>query len=864
MLTTAAERGTERSLRGIVERAPLIVALAVVLAAAALAYALPHLRVNTGTEDMISAEVPFRQNRSAFLEAFPQFRNPVIAVIEGAVPERVEQAAARLAAALQDDSQFAAVDYPDGEPFFASHGLLYLDEAALATLSDRLAAAQPLLGALAADPSLRGLASFVELALTDAGPDGPLPAELDRLLGRMAAAVAAQEAGLPGEMSWRQALQEPGSTTTRQLVIAEPRVDPSSLQPAAPALQSLRAQAAALGIDAGHGLNLSLTGPAALDLEELQSVRAGASLAAVLTTLAVTLLLVWGLRSFRLIAATLITLGIGLILTAAFAALAIGRLNLISVTFAVLFVGLGVDFGIHLVLRYREAHADEDDYRRALCAAIRGVGGPLSLSALCAALGFLAFAPTDYQGLAELGIISAAGMVIAWLASLTLLPALLSLMGAPRRIRRPDDSAILDSILRRPRIVLGLTVVLALASLPALPHIAFDFDPLHLKDPESESVRTFRALAADDAASVDVVEVLAGSLAEAETIAARLGGLGEVGRTLTLASFVPADQDAKLALIDELAFLIGPVLEPAPAPPIDDAARQAALADLAASVHTAANDANPGAARLAGVLGDLQAGAGAPARAELETRLLGTLPDLLERLRQALQAGPVALEDLPESLRARWVNPAGAARVVAAPATPLTDNAALAGFARAVLAVEPRATGTPVIVTEAGTAVVGAFKEASWLALGLITLLLALVLRRVRDILLVLAPLALAVLFTAASAVVLGLSLNFANVIVLPLLLGLGVSGAIHVVMRWREEALRQTVAATSTPRAVLFSALTTIASFGSLALSRHLGLASMGLLLTIAIVSSLICTLVVLPSALALVDRRAGRGSGT
>jgi hypothetical protein len=241
----------------------------------------------------------------------------------------------------------------------------------------------------------------------------------------------------------------------------------------------------------------------------------------------------------------------------------------------------------------------------------------------------------------------------------------------------------------------------------------------------------------------------------------------------------------------------------------------------------------------------------------LEARLVATLPDLLSRLRQALEAGPVTLADLPQSLRARWVNPAGQARVVGAPAEPLTDNEALAAFARAVLAVEPRATGTPIIVTEAGDAVIGAFQQASWLALGLITLLLAVVLRRLRDILLVLAPLALAVLYTAASAVILGLSLNFANVIVLPLLLGLGVSGAIHVVMRWREEAEPGRMALTSTPRAVLFSALTTIASFGSLAVSRHLGLASMGLLLTIAILCSLVCTLVVLPSALALVDRQ-------
>jgi predicted RND superfamily exporter protein len=160
-------------------------------------------------------------------------------------------------------------------------------------------------------------------------------------------------------------------------------------------------------------------------------------------------------------------------------------------------------------------------------------------------------------------------------------------------------------------------------------------------------------------------------------------------------------------------------------------------------------------------------------------------------------------------------------------------------------------------VLEGGNAVVSAFEQASALALVLITALLALILRNLRDIGLVLAPIVLATLLTAASAMLLGLQLNFANVIVLPLLLGLGVSGSIHVVMRQRQHG---DIVGTSTPRAVVFSGLTTIASFGSLALSSHLGLASMGQLLSIAILWSLVCSLVVLPCMLAVRPRAAAR----
>ncbi len=725
-----AERGLSATAQGALAwtvdridgRARAVVAVALVLAAAALGYAVSHLRIDTSTDDMISAEVPFRQNNLAFLRAFPEFRNPIVAVIEGTTPEQGEQAAAALALALRADApHFAAVEADASDPFFAEHGLLYLGVDELAELSDRLAAAQPLLAALAEDPSLRGLAAFVELAVGQQGAGNALPAELDRLLGSMAGPIAAQMAGRPGELSWRQALDGADHKMARgpQLVLVEPRSDPASFGGAAAAIEALRAHARALGIDAAHGLSLNLTGEATLSQEELQSVRAGATLAALLSTAAVTLLLVWGLQSLRLIAATLITLALGLVLTAGFAALTIGRLNLISVTFAVLFVGLGVDFGIHLALRYREALGADGSHRAALHAAVAGVAGPLSLSALCAAFGFLAFAPTAYRGLAELGVISAGGMAIAWLASLTLLPALLDLMPLGRDHRALPRPRLLPGIQRHPRLVVALAALGALASIAAVPEVRFDANPLNLNDPKSESVRTYRALAADPATSPEFADVLADSLAAADRTAAELDRLPSVDHALTLSSFVPEAQDAKLELIDSLALYIGPILEPgAAAAPPDAAARRAALERLIASAKAAAA-AGPGAGQLSAALGTF---AGArpsdAALADLERRLTGTLPDLLARLRQALAAGPVTLADLPDSLRARWLGPDGRARVLVRPAMPLTDDARLEEFAQAVLSVAPHATGMPIIVTQAGEVVIGAFQEASWLALG--------------------------------------------------------------------------------------------------------------------------------------------------
>lgn len=857
----------QRVLRGwldlILRRPVLVVLVALILAVVSLAYTVRELGINTSTVDMIAADVPFRVHLIAFREAFPDFSDPIAAVVDGETPEQAAEAARLLADALAaDEEHFEAVDYMQGEPFFLRNGLLYLDLDQLADLSDRLAAAQPLLAALATDPSLRGLARFVDLAVAhpEAAAD-EVPAELDQLFAEMAEAVDAQLEDLPGQVSWQTLMTDNDElAAARQVVLVQPHRDVEDLRPAADAIDALRAHAAELGIGPAAGIQLRLTGSAVLEQEELESVVAGATLAAVITTVAVSVLLVWGLQSLRLIVATLATLLIGLIFTAGFATLAIGELNLISVAFAVLFVGLGVDFGIHLALRYREAAAETGYSEDALRLAVTGIAGPLSLAALCAAIGFISFVPTDYRGLAELGVIAAGGMGIAWFASLTLMPALIRLMPGPPGVRPRRRPAIpRPSYERYDKFILPMAGIAAIAAAAALPAVRFDFDPMNLRDPSAESVMTFRELAAAQATSPYTIDVLADDLEEAAAVAERLEQIPEVGATITLAGLIPAEQEEKLAVLDDLAFLLGPMLEAEPIDDITAEVRATAVARLRATLDQADNAAAaPGATGLADALAQFEATEpDAPALADLEERLVGTVPALLDQLHQSLLAGPVELDDVPEHIRARWLAPEGEARVVVQPAEPIVDTETLGAFAGAVLAAAPRATGMPIVVTQASRAVVLAFQQASFLALILITFVLGVVLRNPLDVLLVLLPIALAVLYTAATTVLLDLEFNFANVIVLPLLLGLGVSGAVHVVMRRQRRMERGGLFATSTPRAILFSALTTIASFGSLAVSAHSGLASMGMLLTIAIFWSLVCTLVIMPSILVRVRPR-------
>jgi len=852
---------------GNLSRHPVIVlAIVLLLAAAALIYSATTLRINTDTTDMIAADVPFRQNHLAFKRAFPAFKETIVAVIDGDSPEESEEAAKALSAAMAADSRyFSMVDRPGSDPFFDQHGLLYLDIDALTDLGDRLAAAQPLLAALAADPNLKGLSDFLGLALEH--EDDAIPETLDQLLARLADVTDAAREGQPKNLSWLELLDQGRlSGSERSLLIAEPAIDYGSLAPAAKAIEVTRDLAGKLGMNVEGGPSMRLTGSAVIEHEELKTVSSGAVWAGLSATAGVAFLLVFGLGSIRLIVATLVTLLVGLIITAGLATLIIGQLNLISVTFAVLFVGLGVDFGIHLCLRYREEIQGQQPHDDALTRAVQAVRRPLSLSAFCAALGFIAFVPTDYRGLAELGIISATGMAVAWTTSLVLLPALLHLM--PLKSKSENLTKRADVPLwtqRHANIILGITIIAAVSSVPMLPRVAFDFNPLNLKDPNSESVSTFLDLERNPDTATNIINVLAPNLEEAERTADRLRETTGIGDVITLMSFVPKDQAEKLGLIDDMAFFLGS-LAPSTDISIDDEARKNAFDRLLASLEQANPEDQSGAKRLLESLSafaETTSTSSGPALLDLEQRLTRYLPNLLTRLDQALNASEVSLQSLPETLRADWVNEAGEAKVMARPAIGIHDNRSLQRFADVALGAAPNATGTPIIITEAGRVVVGAFIEASVIAFSLITLVLIVVLRRPMDVFLVLVPLALAILFTAASSAFLDLQLNFANVIVLPLLLGLGVSGAIHVVMRRRMMAASDgSPGPISTPRAVLFSALTTIASFGSLAISPHPGMASMGLLLTVAILWSLVCTLIILPALFALI--KPARGTDT
>lgn len=542
----------------------------------------------------------------------------------------------------------------------------------------------------------------------------------------------------------------------------------------------------------------------------------------------------------------------GLILTAWFATIVVGELNLLSVTFAVLFIGLSVDFSIHYALRIEELIDGGIGEGLAQEEATLGVGRGLLLSAIAAAIGFLSFLPTDYKGLSELGLIAAGGMMIALILNLSLLPALISI-APPRPRAAPRGQLKLANVLyafveKHYRLVVAVFALLGLASTLCLPRVWFNDSAFALRDPESESVSTMLDLLDDTRADPFRGLILANSQEDAETLAAKLEALPEVRTVVTPDTLVPGAQSDKLATIEDLAFLLSTSLTPSDnAPPARATDLREALKRLGESAAEAGGRARiETASRLADAI---QSSTWTDDQLKtLNAILIGDFAKTLEDLKLALQAEPFGIDDLPGTILERRRTTDGRVLVEVFPAEDQRIQDNRRRFAAAVQSIAPNATGETIIVTEGGFAVVQSFFEAGLYATILIIGLLLLSLNSIRDALLVCVPLVLAGLLTMATSVLADEPFNFANVIVLPLLFGLGVASGIHMVLRARSRAGRALME-TSTPRAVVFSALTTVGSFGALALSSHPGMASMGLLLAIALAWTTVCTVIVLPA---------------
>ncbi|BBL74513.1 MMPL family transporter [Methylomagnum ishizawai] len=844
----------------------LVILFFVAACGLSLWYTVENLSVNTNTADMIATDVPFQRNRIRLETAFPQDVNTILLLVEGQTPEDTQTAVERIGDALRADrADFSAVYVPDDGEFFARNGLLYLSPQELESLAAQLAQAQPFIGRIAEDNTLRGLFGIVGQALTE-GDQHDLDLDLKPLLHKVREAVAAVAAGRPYQVSWQQLMssRNSGLGITKRFIIATPILNFSEMQPAEKAIAAVDRIVAATVQGELAGVVVHKTGEVVLEHEEMQTIGLGMGGAGLASLVLVSLTLWFAYRSFKLMFATTLTLTMGLIFSLGFATAAIGQLNLISIGFAVLFIGMGDAYSSHFCLRYRELILRGQTDRDALHGTLTSTGSSLVLSAITGALGLFAFIPTKYSGVAELGVIAGTSMFIALATTFTVLPALMRVMPihpkpklktAKTRQKPPAFSS--NWPLRYAKQVRIVTILLGLGALGLVFQVQVDFNPLNLRDQSTESVKTFKYLLQSQDTTPMTLASLAPNAEEAQTRKARFERLPTVDRVMNIFDLVPGEQEDKLAILSDLALVMGPQLESFTGPK-PGGATVAAVEQF----HRAVQE------RLAasgddGVLGPLDQALNT-FRAQLETTpaarqalldrlqssLLDPLPPIIANLRKSLDAQPITLESLPKDLVERWISADGLYRLQIFPKKDLNDLDNLREFILDAQKVDPDVTDLPVTYLESMNEVIVAFQQAFAIAFALTTVILLIVLRNIKDTLLVLLPLLLASLFTAAMTVLVGVPFNFANIIALPLLFGLGVDSGIHMAHRLHYlRSSEDNLLSSSEARGVLYGSLTTVFSFSSLAFTHHAGTASMGMLLAIGLLLTLVCALVVLPA---------------
>ncbi|MDD4907133.1 MAG: MMPL family transporter, partial [Methylobacter tundripaludum] len=655
-----------------------------------------------------------------------------------------------------------------------------------------------------------------------------------------------------------------------------PKFDFTQIRPAENAIDSIRKAVAEVQDPNLPAVKVWVTGEVGLEDDELSGMSTGTFTASIFSIVLVLFILLVAYRSILLTIATLITLALGMLFCGAFAAFSVRELNLISVAFAVSNIGLGVEYAIHFCLRYRDNLTHHIHKDLALRSTLISTAPSLLLCAGTTSIGLYAFIPTDYKGVSELGLLAGTSLFICLLITLIALPALLRILPAPAKFEKDEVQnglaklseklAILPLHYAKPISI--ATLAIAIISVALTFNVKTDFNPINLRDPNTESVIAFKNLMKDKETTPMTLTVLAKDENSAKTLEQKLSTLASVDKTVSLFDFQPTDQDDKLALIEEMGLMLGAQMQNFPAlktdtDPVPGINRLIKAIDTILPQKTDAHERTALTnfkKELQDILIELDARQETSRRMFIEkvqTTLLGTLPSLMNELSAGFNARKVTLADLPPEIKDKWLSKNGSYRIQIFPKKDLNDLGSLEEFITEVQSVAPETTDLPIMYWESMKEVISAFQEAIVIALITIALLLFAIRRNIVDTALVMTPLILAGLFTMASAVLTNTPINFANIIALPLLLGLGVDNGIHMVEKLHHSlSEEQNIYQSSTARAMFYGALTTASSFAGLAFSPHQGIASMGLIITIGIFWIMVCTFIVLPALSKLVLR--------
>lgn len=879
-----------RGVYGIVVRHPrLILAMALLISLLAVVVTKQRLQFLTGRDQLMPANTSFNRDYRAYRAEFGD-QEEIAVVIESSDSALAGRFGERLAERLTADRKhFREVFFPFGLPFFQQNGLLLMPREELATFTANLTKAAPTLKALAAAPSVQTLFTHLTGEM-----DGLLAApaasteqkRLDRLvfmLGALGDGIGSFTAGGGAGLSlesvmFRRADGRESSFAAagrQQVLTVLPVKDESSFMQSAAAIATLRAEIASLRkLPKFAGVSVGITGTPVLEHEEMVTSERDITLATAITIVLTVILLLVAFRGVLNTVAAMLALGVAICCSFGFATLAIGHLNILSSVFAVMLIGIGIEYGIQVILRMQEELGRGVGKNEALRIALARNGWAITMAAATVAAAFATFAFTDFKGIAELGIIAAGGVVICVIVTFTVLPALLALF--PVRMPKPRgtgrEPAWQRLVFGRPRVVLAVALVLSLACVYPLTRSEFDYNLMNLQARGVESVTyAYKLMRSKENAGYFAV-VMAATEAEAAEKARRLEKLPTVDHVVWARTFVPDDQAEKLRNLATARQALDGIktvpyeedLRLMELPTVFEDFRARVVKLKSRLEQEKRPEAKPVGTFLAtldrffaslekkkdttavGMLKDFQGG------------MFAEMPGRIAMLRQSLAASPVQAADVPPQLMQRFVGKTGKYLLQVAPKEEIFAREPLKRFLDDVRSVDPAATGEPVMVYESMTVLRDSYRNAFFYAIAAIAAILLVAFRSVRYALIGLVPLAVGLLFMVAGMGLFGISFNSANVIVLPLVLGIAVDSGIYLINRYRrEDETPRQVVLSSTGVGVFLNTLTIMASFGALMVARHQGVFSIGAVMCLGMVACQIAFIIVLPAVLELAGKK-------
>ncbi len=791
-------------------------------------FALNNLQINTSTNDLINNQLDFKINQKKLKDSFNILDNNILIRVKTSNQEKSVQIGKRIINELNLNKAISFVYSPNFDEIFKKNFFLFLNDSEKENLIQKLYSYQPFLSQINNhENKLEGFNNLIELSFKNNSHE--TLAEFENIFESFTRSLT-----LKKNVDWKGLLSKDNDFFIL-FGVKENYLKNNGFKKIYNFLSDLKS-------NENHDIKIDFTGGLIIDYEEIKSVSSGSIFSGLLSFILVGILLWIAIRNLVVISSILFVIFLGLIITIGITTYTIGSLNLISVAFAVLFIGLSVDYAIQVCSRISE----KINFKKKNDCVVKvySIYKTLLFASIPSIIGFLSFIPTDYIGLSELGMISAIGLIVGFIINITLLPSLLLIFPDNMKYNflEFDSSGFINLLFRNQNILIGTFAIILLFVLFNLKKVGFDSDALNLKDQKLQSVKLAKELVEKNPTSDYVVSIILDKKEIKNFDESHQIFVDE--NVKSFFTFSKIFQEYKSEDLEYLKFL----LSKKPFIRIDK--RKDEITRFKRLLYKfIENDIELVSKKAEKLKNEILAlDKEGYSSSEIQHFLFNDFDEIIIFIEMLGLIPNNIRESVPQNFQSRYISETGMHRVEIFPEKDLSKPENLKKFVLAVENFFPNATGMPIIQFKAGKVVINSFMKAFIISMTFLTLFLLLIFKNLKTVLICLFSLISAFILTIFWMILLNIDLNFANMIALPLLFTLGISYPIYFLKRYEELKDIVKVYKSNTPSAILFSGLTTMFSFGTLYLSSHQGTSSMGILLFLSLLNTLISSLIFLP----------------